>query len=86
MAGQLHHSLATGKECQLLTAAMMGFDDGSQERTGFFCLAGQLIRQQNGLIAQLPAGIARCNAEFSNRTVDHSGHIVQFLGGFHRKK
>ena len=82
LAGQVDDRLTACDKGQLFPVPRVGADDGAKKAARFPGLTAKLIGQQDGLIAQFPAGIGRSGAQFPHTAGDPGGHVVQRFGRF----
>ena len=69
VTGQLYHGFPAGNEGQGFGIRGMCFQDGGKEASGFPGLTAELIREDDGLIAQIPAGGGRSGAKLPDAAV-----------------
>ena len=71
---------------QLFSLPRVGPDDGAKEAARLPGFTAELVGQQDGLIAKLPAGGSGGGAKLPHTASDLGRHIVQHLGRFLRQK
>ena len=86
LAGQVDDRLAACDVGQLFSLPRVGPDDGAKEAARLPGFTAELVGQQDGLIAKLPAGGSGSGAKLPHTASDLGRHIVQHLGRFLRQK
>ena len=71
---------------QLFSLPRVGPDDGAKEAARLPGFTAELVGQQDGLIAKLPAGGSGGGAKLPHTAGDPGRHVVQHLGSFLRQK
>ena len=56
LAGQVYHRLTACNKCQLFALPGVGASDGPQKAACFLGFTAELVGEEDGLVAQLPAG------------------------------
>ena len=77
LAGQVHHGFPACDKGQLFALLRMGAGDRPQKTACLLCFATELVGEEDGLIAQLPAGFSGSGAQLSDAAGDLRGDVVQ---------
>ena len=73
----MHHRFPARDKGQLFPLPRMGAGDGTQKAACLPRLAAEPVGEEDGLIAQFPAGFSGSGAQLPHTAGDLRGHVVK---------